>query len=198
MAALERGRRYRRAPPKCPPLVTVLVVAAAVGAVMIVGIPLLLAGLTRLLKVFHISSRSLQMFLSGKLTAGNGREKIWEIAEGMLKENFLTGYGFYGDRYVIGRTWAYGYPHNIAYEMWIQFGIPLGMAILGFIGYKVIKMLFTCKDASWFLLLSLMFSCSMKLALSDSFWYYWPFWGMIAILINWKFERRKEKTAHEE
>ena len=162
-----------------------MIIGAAALSIVVIGLPMILTGLGQIMKVFHISSRSLEMFISGKLTSGNGREKIWGLAQEMLSQNSLTGYGFYGDRFFIGQTWTYGYPHNIAYEMWIQMGAPIGSLILGGLVYGILRMFFTCRNVPWSLLLTLMVSSCMKLILSDSFWYNWHFWALIGILLTW-------------
>lgn len=133
----------------------------------------------------HISGRTVTMILSGRFMDDNGRNAIWSIAKDMIKKEGLLGYGFYGDRFVIGKSWYYGYPHNFIYEVIIEFGLIVGSVIIITLFYRIAKMFVLCKDANWGFLFALLVSSCAKLALSDSFWYYWPFWALIAVLKIW-------------
>ncbi len=137
----------------------------------------------------NIESRNVQMLVEGKMTEENGRDKIWAVAGDIILNEGPLGKGFFGDRYIIGKYWSYGYPHNIFLEILIQFGVPLGCFIIGLLAWNVIYMGVNCKDVSWEFLLIVLLSCCTKLLLSDSFWYYWPFWALIGVLCIWKRQR---------
>ena len=92
---------------------------------------------------------------------------------------------------MIGRTWYYGYPHNAFLELLIQFGLLGGGVMILFLVYHLIRMMIRCDDVTWQCLLITMLSACAKLWVSDSFWYYWPFWGLLAILALWNLEQRK-------
>lgn len=164
-------------------------------ALVIVGVitlPTIVNGLTVVLGRTNSSSRAIEMFLSGDFFNDSGRSNIYDIAFDMISKGPM-GYGFYGDRFVIGRTWHYGYPHNIFLELVIQFGIVIGGIIIVILLYNIVLMLISCKDRTWQFLLITTFCSSIKLWLSGSFWYFWPFWALIAVLGLWKKEQRKKK-----
>ena len=132
------------------------------------------------------SSRTLQSLFSGEFLAGNGRARIWKLAWNAIEKEGVLGYGFYGDRYTIGGPRLYyGYAHNIALEWIMQFGKILGILLLLLLIYAVADMIRREKDVHWHILLMTMLACCSKLLLSDSFWYYWPFWGLLAVLLAW-------------
>ncbi len=149
--------------------------------------------LIRLLEKSNISGRIIQMLLNGTITNDSGREGIYSIALEMIRHFKPFGYGFYGDRYVIGRNYYWGYPHNLFLELLIQYGVILGGFLILILLFNIIRMIIQCNDKSWQLLLITMLCSSMKLMLSDSFWYYWPFWALIAILGLWNKEQNDTK-----
>ena len=159
--------------------------------VMVVGLPVLSNGLMVMLRRTNLSGRAIQMLLSGTITEDSGRSDIYNIAFDMIRNGGPLGYGFYGDRYVIGRTWHYGYPHNIFLEWLIEFGPILGGLLSVALLYNILRMYIRCEDSTWQLLLLVTFTSSIKLWLSDSFWYFWPLWGLLAVLGLWNKEWRR-------
>jgi O-antigen ligase len=138
-----------------------------------------------------LQGRAIEKLLDGTITDDSGRSVISEISFDMIRNGGLFGYGFYGDRYVIGRTWYYGYPHNVFLELLIEFGALGGGIISIMLVYHTVRMMIRCKDTTWQFLLITLFGACAKLWMSDSFWYYWPFWGLIAILGLWNMEEKK-------
>ena len=135
-------------------------------------------------------SRSIQLLLEGRIDDGSGRERIWDTAGEAIQNEVLLGYGFYGDRNIIGKKLIFGYPHNFILEVFLQFGVPLGIVFVLFLFWNIIKMGRKCNDVTWwFLYIFLLSSCS-KLLLSDSFWYYWPFLALIGVLCIWRQQDR--------
>ena len=171
--------------------ISILILLILGLTVLVVGLPVLSNGLMVLLRRSNLSGRAIQMLLSGTITDDSGRSDIYDIAFNMIRNGGLFGYGFYGDRYIIGRTWHYGYPHNIFLEWMIQFGPILGGILSGVLLYNILRMLIRCEDTTWQLLLLVTFTSSIKLCMSDSFWYYWPFWGLLAVLGLWHKEWRR-------
>lgn len=139
-----------------------------------------------------ISSRSIEMLISGSLMEGNGRNAIWAMAREMIGQHWLLGYGFYGDRNTIGMYWTYGYPHNIFYELAIEFGVIAAVTVLLLILNECIKFWKHCDELEWRVLFIVSSSSSLKLLVSDSFWYLMPFWAMIAILMRRHQQKRSE------
>jgi O-antigen ligase len=131
-------------------------------------------------------SRTAQLLWEGNIDDGSGREGIWSVAIEAIQESDVFGYGFYGDRHIVGRKLIFGYPHNFVLEVLLQFGVPIGIFLILLLFWNIIKMGRECNDITWlFIYIFLLSSCS-KLLLSDSFWYYWPFWALIGVLCVWK------------
>ncbi len=172
-------------------LLALFAVGMVVLIVVIIGLPVISMGFIRLLSSLNIDSRTVEKLLAGEIMNDSGRSNIYEISRNMIRNGGPFGYGFYGDRYVIGRTWHYGYPHSIFYEILIEYGVLLGGVLIAIFAFLFLRMLFRCRDDSWMLLLIVFFCSSIKLMLSDSFWYYWPFWGLLGVLGLWSKEYRR-------
>ena len=146
--------------------------------------------LVEMINVNKVSSRTIQSLVSGEFLNDNGRSIIWTIALGMVRSSGYTGYGFYGDRYVIGRRFYWGYPHNVFLEVLIEFGIMIGVILIVYFLYSFIKMYLKCKDIEWQLLVAIFGSACSKLLISDSFWYNRFFWLFLGVLLMWKDEEK--------
>ncbi len=160
---------------------------------LITGVSILNAaveGFFDLMRRMDIQSRFIQKLLDGTLSEDSGRSEINRIAFDMIRNGGIFGYGFYGDRYVIGQTWHYGYPHNIFLEWLIEFGPLLGGVFCLLFMFNVVRMGIRVIDPTWTFLWILFISTNMKLIVSDSFWYYWPFWGLLSVLGLWNKENR--------
>ncbi len=139
----------------------------------------------RLVENVNISGRIIEMLLSGKLVSNSGRNRIWKMAIDIIEDNKIFGAGFYGDRYVIGPSFYWGYCHNIFLEIWIDYGIFLGSVFILILVKSILRMYLKNKDEEWAMLLIILFSTSVKLYLSDSFWYYKYFWGLLGCIMLW-------------
>ena len=153
--------------------------------ILIVSFPTISAAALFFLGALNINSRSVEMLLSGNFSNDRAREILWSMSREMIEEKRIFGFGFYGDRYVIGQRFAYGYPHNIYFEFVIQFGVLIGSILLGIIIFHILRMFIKCRDYHWSFLLVLLFSGCTKLLVSDSFWYSIPFWGLLGVLCTW-------------
>ncbi len=137
------------------------------------------------LESIGISSRTLTSLAEGSISDGNGRERIYSLAIGMIKNGGIFGYGPYGDRYIIGQEFYWGYAHNIALEILITFGVIIGSIILIAFLFFSIRMLFYCRDEGWKGAFLIFFSCSCQLLLSSSFWYSQSFWACLAVVSSY-------------
>ncbi|KEF38877.1 lipid A core-O-antigen ligase-like enyme [Schinkia azotoformans MEV2011] len=170
--------------------------------------PFLLLGLINLNNIIRfiavflqqqgITARSIDMLLSGTMSDDNGRKDIYDIAIRMIKNSDFFGYGLYGDRYVIGNYYYWGYPHNIFLEILITFGVVIGGLLIFFMLYNIVRTLIKCKDQYWMDLFLIFLVCSLKLLLSYSYWYVPEFWAAIAVVYSWnrqqKIKYRTERT----
>lgn len=132
-----------------------------------------------------ISSRNIEMLLSGKMTNDNGRELIWLTVINAIKNGGIFGYGMLGDRPFVSPIHYVGYSHNLFLELIVSFGI-IGVAISVYIIFDAIRMIFFCKDTEWRELYIILFSVSFQLMLSMSFWYVWEFWAAAAIAYRYR------------
>ena len=150
-----------------------------------------LAWMQNLLRSLNLSSRTLNLLLKGKLNDSFAREKIWAVAQQMIRDKFPLGYGAYGDRTVIGALYAWGYSHNIVLEFVASFGI-LGILLFIAIIYTSLRIILNHKKEVWRSCFILFFICSLKLLISDSFWFNPYFWAAAAIVSV--YDRRSRVT----
>lgn len=129
-----------------------------------------------------ISSRTLEMILSGGITDGSGRTAIYELVKTAIAKSPFIGYGAYGDRPILGSHYYWGYCHNIIYEMMIDFGIIIGSLFIIIFLYKSFKFIFVIKDKQLNYTFLIIFSMCMRLLVSDTFWGNRFFWMSLAIL----------------
>ncbi len=153
--------------------------------------------LASLVEKMGISSKIIQAIISGENQLDGGRERTYELAAKLLREN-PWGLGVYWDRYYC----EYAYAHNFFYEVLLDFGWLLGGLILFWLLKNIISIM-RSNEKTWKLLLMLFFSLSMvRLTLSYSFWYDSNFWAMIAVILGYrhsmKEKKKREKRARAE
>ncbi len=111
------------------------------------------------------STRVFEFFISGNVLESKGREYLIEKATEAIIQNPIMGYGFMGDRYLLGF-----YVHNIWLEVWCHFGIVAGtlmlIAMLGLVLFALIKSRHS-RDFKFLLMLACL--VFIKLSLSGSY-----------------------------
>ena len=126
-----------------------------------------------------VSSRSVDSILNGNFSELNGRQTIYALAESLIEDGPLFGYGLYGDRYYLGPTVYWGYPHNILYELQITFGAIPGLLILVLVvGYVVYAFVKAADPLAREVILILTLQC-LSLWISLSYLYSVPFWTLL-------------------
>lgn len=106
--------------------------------VVIVAFIVLLPLLNSWLYSIGISSRTLDMLLSGEITSDSGRSSIRKYFINQLVEHPFFGIGLFGDRLLDDVP----YCHNVLLEIILDFGIPIGGLLL-FVGLiKLISIYF--------------------------------------------------------
>lgn len=138
---------------------------------------------------FGISSRNLELLLSASITDSNGRETIYSLVIDKITDIFPFGLGAYGDRMVVMPYYAWGYSHNIILEMTVSFGF-MGIAFLVWLVIYIKKRL--DMESSYIGCLIILIPLSVKLLLSDSFWFYWVFWALLAVCHNITIEEKSK------
>ena len=112
------------------------------------------------------STRIFDMFIEGDIAFDNGRNILKESIIKAIGEKPILGYGIFGDRVIIEGS----YVHNIILELWCDFGIFIGSALMIALIVLIIKALKCSKDYTVFyfilMLISLVFT---KLMLSGSY-----------------------------
>lgn len=143
-------------------------------------------GLTYYLSSKGISSRTLDAILSGTLSDANARDDIYEKAIELIKTGGPFGRGIYGDRPYIGRFYKWGYSHNVFLELLVTFGYVGGSFVCGWIVYGVFKLFRNLVKIEEQIVFITFFISSLKLMLSNSFWYVPAFWVVLVLMVKWK------------
>lgn len=172
-----------------------LILAIIAFAVIYINYTSIITGVAFLAQRLGIESRNIMKLLSvSDFTTGSGRDEIAKLSIEGIKKSFPFGNGAYGDRTSVGTIFAWGYSHNIALEMLASFGV-FGIIILLWIIIVSLKIIFGESDKSWRNLFILFFCNSLKLLVSDSFWYLSFFWAMLAIISCIRREKKRIYTG---
>ena len=137
-----------------------------------------------------ISSRTLTALLEGTISDDNGRGEIYKMALELIRNGGLFGWGVYGDRYVIGNKFKWGYSHNLFLELFVSFGYVGGAVLCILLIVGIIKLYRICDNKRRQIVFMTFFATAFKLMLSNSFWYSEAFWALLAIMIMWKKEQK--------
>ena len=138
-----------------------------------------------------VSSRILDMVISGDIVDSSGRDIIGEnIWNAIIKKPF-TGYGLAGDR---GLT-QLEYSHNLFLEIWCHFGLIFGTILLIILTIMITRGI-RSKNEDLKALVIIMFSFAIvKLFFSSSYMNSQEFFILIGLCINIK---RSENYAVKE
>ncbi len=172
---------------------------------VMVGISLLLfilsdgflAVLSALSGALGIESRTLTSLLSGTLDDSNGRDVIYGMAIDLIREGGPFGHGVYGERTTVGQSFVWGYSHNIFLEIYVAFGYLGGTVLSGLLIGGIVLTFLGCKSARDQVIFGTFLVCSLKLLISDSFWYYPLFWAFLAIMVYWRLQGDCEEEPRE-
>lgn len=138
-----------------------------------------------LLQRTGISSRSIEMFISGEIGSDNGRSVIWDAVIKAIREGGPFGYGTFGDRPFVYPLHYVAYSHNIFLELIASYGV-FGILFCVYLTADAVKMIFFCRDKEWNDLYIILFALSAQLFLSMSYWYVWEFWALMAVSLGYK------------
>lgn len=137
-----------------------------------------------------IASRSLNALLSGEFSEANGRDKIYKITIERIKEGGWLGNGVFGERTAVGQKFRWGYAHNIVLEVYAAFGYLGGTIVMLALIVSIISTAIRSKTLVEQVIFITFFGTSMKLLLSDSFWFNSSFWALLAIMVMWRKDNR--------
>ena len=162
------------------------IVMGAIVAIILTT-PELLQGIGQLFEHLGVKSRILDTLIAGEVSLDLGRQRMWTQSLSIIQENPVFGAGIFADRASFGI-----YCHQLFLEVFLDFGIILGSALLLGLAVLCLSSLRT-KDLEWRLLFVVFFSlCFVRLMLSSSFWVDTNFWAMLAIAFNIKADERRK------
>ena len=133
-----------------------------------------------------ISSRTITTLLNGEFADMNGRDEIYQITIARIKEGGLWGNGVFGERVVVGQKFRWGYAHNFFLELYAAFGYVGGTLLSVLLIYRIIRTAIYCRSTAEQIIFITFFVSSLKLLLSDSFWFNSSFWALLALLWLWR------------
>ena len=139
--------------------------------------------LARTLSRFNITPRNIYKFLDNTISE-TGRDGLYADVTNYISENWLTGVGFSG-------AWKYGKPHNMIFEMALNFGV-IGAGVLIFIFVsKTLKILFDKSTGP----IMLIFICAgiIPSMFSGSYVVSWMFWVMLGILVTLSISKKNKQ-----
>ena len=147
----------------------------------------------RIIQKLHIQSRTINMLLSGDIMDDNGRAKIAELSWRAIHKQGFFGMGPFGCRTVIAPYYNYGYPHNIALELILDYGWFVAIGIMAWLIIRILRS-FIHADKQQNSVLIIVLSMCVKLLISGSYWsepFFWGLLGWTSVCLN----QRKRKFA---
>ena len=181
--------------------------AAKVATVVVIAVAvfLLLSGdamveiaeaLAKQFSKWGFSTRIFDVFLAGQFTEGSGREAMYAKIIEAINEKPLFGHGLLGDQMILGGGAAGYYAHNLFLELWCQFGILFGTAlILYFIGRPLVAIYKQRADKDLQLFLWMMFCINfVKLMFSGTYTVETMFFFMLGVCMS--ATRKKTPSAN--
>ena len=161
-------------------IVSVVIITSMVNMTSIVEY------MASLLEKLGLNSRTLQMLLDSEYSSDNGRYIVWNRAWQYVKERWVFGYGVGGDRRLVLASWnAEQYVHNIVLEIFIDFGLILGICAIIWVLYLIITRLSKSISREYKNIIIVFVSYSIpKLMVSGSYWSEPFFWIALFILLS--------------
>jgi O-antigen ligase len=142
-----------------------------------------------------IESRTLyKIAVLGNISASTSRtERIWPVLIEALKEMpIYEMYGAFGDRTLLAAR--YPYAHNFILEILMTFGWIVGLAILVWIFVMFIKVIKNDKGLSGLITIIVGCFALCRLFFSSSFWVEPYFWALLAMLVNYSQNNRRNRA----
>ena len=137
-------------------------------------------------------SRTITSLASGTFLDANGRDDIYRITIERIREGGMFGNGVFGERTAVGEKYRWGYAHNFFLEVFAAFGYVGGTVVSLILIYHIIQAGRYCRERKDQVIFITFAVSTLKLLLSDSFWFNRSFWGLLAIVVLW----RKQDVAN--
>lgn len=168
---------------------TVIIASAGAVIVFFYDIVELLSNLSAKL---GLSVRIFDKVTSGEIFVSSGRDKLLKKITDAILESPAIGKGIGADR-----TIADSYVHNIIYEFWLDFGIPIGSVLLLLtIMYMLRAYLAAATVHEKVLLITLVFSGFVQLFMSSSYLISPSFFLLLGLCSRYIFEKKlKNKVS---
>lgn len=126
------------------------------------------------------STRIFDFIIEDELATSEGRENLNELVWTAITDNPVYGYGFMGDRTVIGF-----YTHNYVLEMLCSFGLVMGsIFVLISMGLPIVAFLKNRKDTGSWVLIMMACLVFIKLMLSGSYVYEANFYLLLGMSVG--------------
>jgi hypothetical protein len=175
----------------------IMIAVGSISVILYMLYDTILKIISNIIKRFGTSSRFIETLLNGSVSNDSGRSKIWGAAVQMIKDNPF-GYGAMGSRHIITDYIYAGYPHSVILEILIDFGVPFGSALLVFLLWNAISILYFKKNREWRCVFLPMFCASCSLFISLTYWSIPAFWATIGIGVNCynSLKRKKQRVYY--
>ncbi len=153
----------------------------------------LIIELDAILKNFDYDSRTVELFLEGKIESDSGRSNTFNAAIQVIKDSPIIGRGMAGgSRFLIKQMYGvepyllqHGYSHNLFLELWMEYGVILGTFFIGWIIVNIITgFLKNRKTGNDCMLYFLMAITLPKLMVTGTYLGETPFFILLALLVN--------------
>ena len=143
---------------------------------------------------FGLFSRNLNLLISGQLSYTTHRtDEIWVRVAEAIKNNWLTGYGLCYDRVLNGSLDIYA--HNLALEVFLSFGVILGLILLLLHLNLGINNCVKIKETEWeYLFTPFYITSTLLLMFNNSFCLLSSFWIPYGVFFALKKARRAAKN----
>lgn len=158
---------------------------------MIVGIIIVLC-LPEIINVIANNSQfkesyALNLFLRNDFFEHSTRTTIYDTCKNLVMKQGVDMYGLFGDRYLLGGT----YPHNIFYEIILQFGWFFGVLLILWFVIKIIIIL----NRKEYRIIIVFFCCAIlgRFFVSGSYLVEGRFWIMIGCILSLASQPYKRK-----
>lgn len=124
-----------------------------------------------------IHSRTLQKLIDNEFLESSSREDIYGLGIESIKQSPLLGYGVFADRLIYDP-----YIHNFILEVFIDYGVPLGVIFLLCIAVRFIARFRKYKDAERDFLVLVLLGSIIPLMASSSYLIDFRFFFLIGVL----------------
>lgn len=126
-----------------------------------------------------VESKLLSLITQNDVFFDNGRFELFETTWNLIIASPLTGKGVFSDRYFLNNT----YPHNLLFELLLNYGLILGSVIVIGIIYGITKSLLSKNVVYKELILFLFILGFVPLLFSGSFWTQKEFFALLGFSI---------------